>query len=98
MGARRSAAFGVNAPPYKVDTRLERVYTLTLYGGAPPRRLRCERGVCVSAAMMQQPTACFIMRAAHKKPGEDFIILSSVKLPLNNQSTTIIHFINIIVQ
>ena len=39
MEARRSAAFGVNA------ARLERVYTLILYGGAPLRRFRCERGI-----------------------------------------------------
>ena len=46
MQARRPAAL-------RVSTRLERVYTFTLYGGAPPdydggaprRRLRCERGV-----------------------------------------------------
>ena len=40
MEARRLAAFAVTRA-----RRLERVYTLTLYGGAPPRRFRCERGV-----------------------------------------------------
>ena len=27
---------------------MERVYTLTLYGGAPPRRFRCERGITLT--------------------------------------------------
>ena len=33
----RRAALAASAPG--------RVYTLTLYGGAPPRRLQCERGI-----------------------------------------------------
>ena len=33
--------------------RLERVYTLTLHGGAPPRRFRCERGVTVRPSALR---------------------------------------------
>ena len=45
--------------------RLGRVYTLTLYGGAPPRRFRCERGLrmrMLGVGRRCETSACLVSR------------------------------------